>query len=1415
MGVITKISLRNIRRRKIRYILTTISLIIGVALFGGVMIAADSFNKLFLDSIDRQMGTADILIASNSTEDGWFNPTTIESALVDIDHIDQISFRISGYKVFVSGVDDGNLDDDSTSTTVYGINQNDPDEPSLGGTPYILDVIEDLNSATTIEEMLNYNDTETHNRVIVITESLKIKLGSDIMAGNKTWILPREANSSYVETNTGTWDEYTIVAVIRDFGEAQFYDPSTSTEATTLSQQGPLLFTNIESTHELVDGNEDHTGEYNLGVIGVDDIYNTEKTAQVVKTILEDLSDGLNWNVYDLKTSNLEEVDTTMTTIRTMFLVFGMIALILSIVLIMNIFNIIRKEQEYETGMFQAIGASKGETFKMFLTQGVVMGLTGSVIGTIGSYFISYLIFSVTMSAIQNMQAAGSLFTMTMDFEIVLLPTTLITVFSVGFLSCLISSIYPSYKASRRPIIECLNPIEEKSKREKRKFIKPLMYTILGIILVISGIWLLFGSLSDTLNFGDTEGGPMIGNEAAIAMSAPTLVLLGTIILASLMVRPFSKLLVKAFSPYLKHTQLLTKKNILRHRKRTVLTFCMISLTTSYLIGMSVMLDSIRAGVDTTIDDLMGADIRLITFNAPRSVEANLSALENVEDVLGVRYQNAMVYVDDQWVGHTQLESDYNISININIIDTEKIQEHFPNIKITSPKDMSQNEMFDALNNGNNIVITEEFAKKYNVNAGDDMNVTYSLDIAYPSLQAMYEQDSSNAHENLVTVEMNVVAIIDKIQGFLSGSSSSFIGSFTGLDTMYAMFVSWNTYNAIAIQYLPGGGTDLIFRQVPETGNPLMDNYMGNWVNFSQVQSVLEGIDGIEHYTSRMESVSLTSTYPSNASLSSYSTTVSGIHTNSTGNIISDSYFGNSTLLYKDGSYTGDTMEELLGNTYDNVAVIDEAFLLDQQKINPTFGIGDSIYIFPQQTNPIPHFLSANITNTVFTFNNGSCPNHPIDSMYLASSDNINKTILSNSGGFLNCTIDFVMMDNATDPLLFTKLSRAISLGIESRVNESIDYLEIYAYNNYTGNFDILGDINDITESNNTFYFNLNGSYIDMYSATMILRIVGYSSIGSNFSLDIDNLNLTIMKSEYSMALPSTWPEFKVIGIINTPVLYNTERYDWENGFEHGFAASTNNIFLSYEHARNDVFPDFKGSNNTNDLVSSILVKCDHPFNISSIKTTLGNSLEGSLGGTWSIVDTTLYALQMRMCVIDLFFWLSGGSDEAVLEEAQQYLQDEGYFVLYGFTRSFAVSTFSTIIDLIMFITYGMLILAIVIALIGLMLHCLLTTMSRRREIGMLRSIGLSKKGVVRSISGETMIIALLGVIIGIFAGILQGTLMVFASPSGGFLAVTYVIPWLTIAILITITIIAAILSSRYPAKWAANINIIDAVRTR
>ena len=106
------------KRRKTRYLLMTFSLVIAVSLFGGVMIVSDSFQGMMLDTIDQQMGTADILIRPTVTEDGWFNQSDIEDNLKDIENIDAISFRISGFHVSVSGTDQGNQIENSTKKVV-------------------------------------------------------------------------------------------------------------------------------------------------------------------------------------------------------------------------------------------------------------------------------------------------------------------------------------------------------------------------------------------------------------------------------------------------------------------------------------------------------------------------------------------------------------------------------------------------------------------------------------------------------------------------------------------------------------------------------------------------------------------------------------------------------------------------------------------------------------------------------------------------------------------------------------------------------------------------------------------------------------------------------------------------------------------------------------------------------------------------------------------------------------------------------------------------------------------------------------------------------------------------------------------------------------------------------------------------
>ncbi|GAG82845.1 unnamed protein product, partial [marine sediment metagenome] len=347
---------------------------------------------------------------------------------------------------------------------------------------------------------------------------------------------------------------------------------------------------------------------------------------------------------------------------------------------------------------------------------------------------------------------------------------------------------------------------------------------------------------------------------------------------------------------------------------------------------------------------------------------------------------------------------------------------------------------------------------------------------------------------------------------------------------------------------------------------------------------------------------------------------------------------------------------------------------------------------------------------------------------------------------------------NITVNFLPTNFYKAVNVTIETLVNSTVDHLELEALNIYTNTFEKLGSINKTTELNNTFPFDLNHYYIDPMSGNLKLRIIGYNStFNSNYNLSIDSLKFGVAKSTYSTN-PTTWPEFEIVGIIEAPTFNNTERYGWYASMETGFDVSGNSVYINYEKARDIIYSDYRGSNYSNDMVTSVLVHCDQPENISTYKSLLLQNLYFMAGGYWSIIDLKSFTLTIRTNVYDWFAWVEKGvHDEDALEVIINYIEDRGYLIIFAFTRSFMSSIFRTMINLITFITNGLLIFSIIIAMIGLTLHSLLTTMARRREIGMLRSIGLDKKGVIRSISGETLILALLGVFTGIFAGLVQG----------------------------------------------------------
>jgi len=209
---------------------------------------------------------------------------------------------------------------------------------------------------------------------------------------------------------------------------------------------------------------------------------------------------------------NSDEIKDALGFLRTFLLVFGFIAVFVGSFLIFNTFSITVAQRISEFGMLRTLGASRRQILTTVMVEAMGIGLLGALLGIAGGFVIAAAINAL-------FEAIGIDLPTT---SLVLETRTVVVALLVGMLVTLVSSLIPALRSTRVPPIAALHSFRPAPTRKRRLVYLALSILLgaAGIGMVLLG---LFGSGGASTRAG-LIGGGAVAVVFAVSLFSPRLV---------------------------------------------------------------------------------------------------------------------------------------------------------------------------------------------------------------------------------------------------------------------------------------------------------------------------------------------------------------------------------------------------------------------------------------------------------------------------------------------------------------------------------------------------------------------------------------------------------------------------------------------------------------------------------------------------------------------------------------------------------------------------------------------------------------------------------------------------------------------------------------------------------------------------
>ncbi|MDQ0942927.1 ABC transporter permease [Streptomyces sp. V1I1] len=194
------------------------------------------------------------------------------------------------------------------------------------------------------------------------------------------------------------------------------------------------------------------------------------------------------------------------------------------------------------------------------------------------------------------------------------------------------------------------------------------------------------------------------------------------------------------------------------------------------------------------------------------------------------------------------------------------------------------------------------------------------------------------------------------------------------------------------------------------------------------------------------------------------------------------------------------------------------------------------------------------------------------------------------------------------------------------------------------------------------------------------------------------------------------------------------------------------------------------------------------------------------------LLSTSLVApYEPKPYIPEVWVKMDGGASKANEQALVDALGDNPAMSIMD--RQDIRNMFGGMINTMLNIMYGLLAMALIIAVLGVINTLAMSVFERQQEIGMLRAIGLDRRKVKRMIRLEAVVISLFGAVIGVALGSFLAWAIgeTIKSEIPGY---ALVVPWDRIGIFLLLAGVVGVLAALWPARSAAKLNMLTAIKT-